>query len=65
MAKEVNKREGELQRVEPTRMLTPCAHDLSRILELVEQMNAVETTGIEPMAHPVDTVQRLRPDVVT
>ncbi len=41
------------------------AEELSRILELVEQMNAVDTTGIAPMAHPLDAVQRLRPDTVT
>ena len=28
------------------------AHDLSRILDLVEQMNVIDTTEIEPMAHP-------------
>ena len=29
-------------------------------------MNAVDATGIAPMAHPLaDQVQRLRPDVVT
>ncbi len=41
------------------------ARDLSGILEFVEQMNAVDTSGIEPMAHPQDMTQRLRPDVVT
>lgn len=40
------------------------ARDLSRILELVEQMNRVETTGIEPMAHPLDAIQGLRQDEV-
>lgn len=39
--------------------------NLSKILELVEQMNAVDTTGIEPMAHPQDITQPLREDVVT
>lgn len=39
--------------------------NLSRILALVEQMNAVDTTGVEPMAHPQDTLLRLRPDAVT
>lgn len=39
--------------------------DLSRILALVEQMNAVETPGVTPMAHPLDMEQRLRPDAVT
>ena len=38
--------------------------DLSAILEFVEQMNAVDTEGVEPMAHPLDAVQRLRPDEV-
>jgi len=38
---------------------------LSQIIELVEQLGAVDTTGVVPMAHPLDMVQRLRPDVVT
>lgn len=41
------------------------AGDLSNILDLVEQMNAVDTTGVTPMSHPFDAVQRLREDVVT
>jgi aspartyl-tRNA(Asn)/glutamyl-tRNA(Gln) amidotransferase subunit C len=40
-------------------------HDLSDVRELIEQMKAVETSGIEPMANPLDAVQRLRPDAVT
>jgi len=28
-------------------------------------MNAVDTQGVKPMAHPLDAVQRLREDVVT
>jgi aspartyl-tRNA(Asn)/glutamyl-tRNA(Gln) amidotransferase subunit C len=39
--------------------------NLSNILDLVEQMNQVDTTDIQPMAHPLDAVQRLRPDEVT
>lgn len=38
---------------------------LSRILELVDQIQAVDTTGIEPMSHALDVVQQLRPDQVT
>lgn len=38
---------------------------LSSIFELVEQMQAVDTEGIEPMAHAQDVVMRLRPDAVT
>lgn len=41
------------------------AQNLSSILHLVEQMNAVDTTGVEPMAHPLDMLQRLRADAVT
>lgn len=40
-------------------------HDLSVVRDLVEQMDAVDTSGVEPMANPLDAVQRLRPDVVT
>ena len=38
---------------------------LNRILGLVEEMQAVDTAGIEPMAHALELVQRLRPDKVT
>jgi aspartyl-tRNA(Asn)/glutamyl-tRNA(Gln) amidotransferase subunit C len=41
------------------------AQEISGILDLVEQMNAVTTTGVEPMAHPLDMAQRLRADAVT
>ena len=37
--------------------------ELTRILELVEEMDAVDTAGLAPMAHPLDALQRLRPDV--
>ena len=41
------------------------ARELSNILSLVEQMNQVDTTHVAPMAHPQDTSQRLRADVVS
>ncbi|MDH5423376.1 MAG: Asp-tRNA(Asn)/Glu-tRNA(Gln) amidotransferase subunit GatC [Gammaproteobacteria bacterium] len=41
------------------------AGTLSNILELVDQMSAVNTDDVEPMAHPMDANQRLRADVVT
>ncbi|CRI64571.1 MULTISPECIES: Asp-tRNA(Asn)/Glu-tRNA(Gln) amidotransferase subunit GatC [Thiocapsa] len=41
------------------------AADLSNILDLVAQMDAVDTTGVEPMAHPLHMSQRLRPDRVS
>jgi aspartyl-tRNA(Asn)/glutamyl-tRNA(Gln) amidotransferase subunit C len=38
---------------------------LSGILGLIEEMQAVDTSGIEPMSHSQDVTQRLREDVVT
>ena len=40
-------------------------NELSRILDLVKQMDAIDTDGIEPMAHPQDVSQRLREDKET
>jgi aspartyl-tRNA(Asn)/glutamyl-tRNA(Gln) amidotransferase subunit C len=45
------------------------ASRLNRVLGLIDEMRAVDTTGIEPMSHPLDAQlpqgQRLRPDAVT
>jgi aspartyl-tRNA(Asn)/glutamyl-tRNA(Gln) amidotransferase subunit C len=38
---------------------------LNNILDFVAQLQAVNTDGIEPMAHAADVVQRLRADAVT
>jgi aspartyl-tRNA(Asn)/glutamyl-tRNA(Gln) amidotransferase subunit C len=38
--------------------------DLNRIFALIEEMNAVDTSGIEPMAHARDLTVRLRADEV-
>jgi aspartyl-tRNA(Asn)/glutamyl-tRNA(Gln) amidotransferase subunit C len=38
---------------------------LNGILGFIENLQAVDTIGIEPLTHAVDVVQRLRPDVVT
>ncbi len=38
---------------------------INRILQLVDQLQAADTANVEPMAHPMDAVQRLRPDTVT
>ena len=38
---------------------------LNSILGLIDQMQAVDTNGIEPLAHPLEASQRLRADVVT
>ncbi len=41
------------------------AQDLSNLLDLMTQMGQRDTQGVAPMAHPLDQVQRLRPDVVS
>ncbi|MFM2112444.1 MAG: hypothetical protein RLZZ271_1104 [Pseudomonadota bacterium] len=50
---------------ESERMLTK----INGFFDLVEKMNAVDTTGITPLAHPVEVVQpvalRLRDDAVS
>ena len=38
---------------------------LARILTLIDEMNAVDTSGVEPLAHPLELVARRRPDQVT
>ena len=38
---------------------------LNRVLGLIDQLQAVDTAGIEPMSHALDVVQPLRPDAVT
>jgi aspartyl-tRNA(Asn)/glutamyl-tRNA(Gln) amidotransferase subunit C len=38
---------------------------LNRVLGMIETMRAVDTRGVEPMAHALDLAQRLRPDEVT
>ncbi len=45
--------------------LAPLAASLSTVLELVEQLQAVDTKGVEPMAHPANAVLLLRDDEVT
>jgi len=41
------------------------SRNLSDILAFVEQLNAVDTSGVEPLAHPLEATQRLRADEVT
>jgi len=38
---------------------------LNRIFSLIEEMQAVDTRGVEPMAHAQDLAQRLREDGVS
>ena len=44
--------------------ITGYAKDLTDVLALVEQMQAVDTSAVEPLAHPLEIPAQLRPDSV-
>lgn len=48
--------EGQLERTRDA---------LGSMLGLIEQLQAIDTTGVEPMAHATDLVLRLRDDAVS
>ena len=57
---------ADLARIE----LTPAEAEsmreqLNGILAMVDRMNGVDTSGVEPMSHPQDAAQRLRDDRVS
>ncbi|MBT4832020.1 MAG: Asp-tRNA(Asn)/Glu-tRNA(Gln) amidotransferase subunit GatC [Porticoccaceae bacterium] len=37
---------------------------LGSVLELVDQLQAADTSGVDPMSHPMQATQRLREDEV-
>ncbi|MBT3830663.1 MAG: Asp-tRNA(Asn)/Glu-tRNA(Gln) amidotransferase subunit GatC [Gammaproteobacteria bacterium] len=41
------------------------AEGMQNILALADQMQAINTEGVEPVSNPLDASQKLRPDVVT
>lgn len=45
--------------------LNDVRHRIDDILAMVDQMRAVDTSRVEPMANPLDATQRLRADEVT
>jgi len=46
--------------------IAPVTDKMSQVIELVDQISSVDTTGIIPMAHPLTgMIQRLRADEVT
>ena len=46
-------------------MIDETTKSINDILSLMDQLQSVDTTGIKPMAHPMDVCQRLRKDTVT
>lgn len=60
------RRLGELARlaIEPDE-IADVATKLTDIVALVDQLQAVDTAAVKPMAHPLDRTQPLREDLVT
>ncbi len=64
--KETVARVATLARIKvPESDLEGLAGELAQIMGWIEQLNAVDTTGIEPMARVVDMKMLMREDVVT
>ncbi len=60
------RRIAQLARIDvPPGEMQIVAERLNRVLGLIDQLQSVDTDGIEPMSHALDVVQRLRPDEVT
>ena len=57
---------AELARIRITPEELPAVTSgIARILGMVDQMQSLATSDVEPMANPLDASQRLREDVVT
>lgn len=57
---------AELARIQITdENVAATTASLTDVLNLVDQLQAANTEGVAPLAHPLDATQRLRPDQVT
>jgi len=45
--------------------LSQVTQRITEILDMVDQLQAADTANVEPMANPLDAIQKLRPDEVT
>ncbi|HNO74268.1 Asp-tRNA(Asn)/Glu-tRNA(Gln) amidotransferase subunit GatC [Nitrosomonas mobilis] len=60
------KRTAKLAQIETSELeAQQTLKQLSAIFDLIAQMQQVDTTGVDPMSHAQDMVQRLREDQVT
>ena len=65
ISKEDTRHVAKLARLELTEEeVDKFSRQLGDILGYVEQMNEIDTTGVEPMAHPFDVVNVMREDEV-
>ena len=57
---------AELARIEISEaVVDETAKSITDVLALVDQLQAADTEGVAPMAHPLDAVQRLRADEIS
>ena len=57
---------ARLARLElPESELVGMAEQLNRILDFVDQLQAIDTTGVEPLAHPMPVQNVFRDDCLT
>jgi len=57
---------AQLARIQITEdQIAVTTSSIANVLSLVDQLQAANTDGVTPMAHPLDAVQRLRADEVT
>ncbi len=57
---------AELARIRiPQQEIGELTQRLTAILGMVDQLQAADTDGVEPMANPLDATQKLRADEVT
>ena len=45
--------------------LNKATDKLNQVLDLIDELQSVNTDGVEPLAHPLDATQTLRADDVT
>ena len=63
--RETVERIAELARIQvPQEELAEVNRRLNEILGMIEQLQSVDTSGVIPMANPLDATQRLRSDDV-
>lgn len=57
---------AELARIQITEsQIATTTRSIADVLALVDQLQEADTAGVQPLAHPLDAVQRLRPDQVS
>ena len=66
ISEEILKNISSLSKIRIDEKIKPdLINDLESILKMVEEMNKIDTSGIEPMSHPLEEADNLRKDEAT